>query len=79
MHNRTKYNSSNNLNILNFNEENINIEKDKLINSNNKSFNSISNRHIPNQKKNIKKKIITNKNFFDDINKVPSLRNNTSL
>ena len=76
MHNRTKYNSSNNLNILNFNEENINIEKDKLINSNNKSFNSISNRHIPNQKRNITKKIITNKNFFDNINKVPSLRNN---
>ena len=74
--NRTRYNSYNNLNILNSNEQNIYNERNKLINANNKSANSLSNRHIPNQKRKITKKIISNKYFFDNINKVPSLRNN---
>ena len=76
LQNRTRYNSHNNINILKLNNQNIYNESNKLSNINKKSSYSITNRHIPNQKRIITKKIISNENFFDNINKMPKLRNN---
>ena len=75
--NKPKYNSSMNLNVLDMNNRNIFTEKNKSIDTNyNKSSYSLNNNHIFNQKKTITKKIISNKNFFNNINKIPNLKNN---
>ena len=67
--NRTSYNNSNNLNNSKFYNKSFYDSNNKSVNVNNKSAYSLSNRHIPNQKRIITRKIITNKNFFNNINK----------
>ena len=74
--NRTSYNNSNNLNNSKFYNKSFYDSNNKSVNVNNKSAYSLSNRHIPNQKRIITRKIITNKNFFNNINKASNIKNN---
>ena len=71
-----KYSSSKNLNFININDENIYNDDNNTIDYNHKkSQYSLNNSHVTNQKKTITKRFILNKNFFNNINKIPTLKN----